>query len=472
MDLKQIFADGKFKTECSQMVLTNVGNPQLSIAGPGEIWQDEEGVLRFKMFAGRDACRALYEHLGRPSVVGQVIPDGDFFNLQAQGLDANIWNAGRLLPSLQWGGDNGLARGSIGELTQARDCPANATAHVEVRFRGKLDFPSNRFTQTIVRVGGRDRQTSNSLNVAFAEDGNYQFEARHQSSHTVVSLALPVGELTEVTASRIREALQFVLGKQLAVMVVEISSGGQQVTRFTSTSADRGNGDMSPPLHFRRVDEAGNVWRMFCNYFRRVHADNANGWHPISTHIGSVIESSAASLDTEILALGVAVEGLAGVCFQNLAPVSPAFLRELDALQAALPTIRVTQPGGVEEAVALSEQTLGRINGSLNNMRNPRNSDILRAFIRDNRLPNGLYNSWSRLRNTSAHGGGGGGRDIEMILRLRSEVLSLLYSITFAAINYTGPRTDYSQPGWPTGAWPIPQLASAAVAPAPPAPNP
>ena len=467
MDTKKEFADGKFKTECARMVLTNVGNPEFVIAGPGEIWQDQEGVLQYKIFANHDAYRALLDYMGRPGVIGQIIPDGEFFNLRAEGHDSNLWNAAHILPSPRGGFFEGLAHGYINELTQTRDFPADApAAYVEVRFKGKLDFPCNSGTQTIIRVGGRDRQTSSSLNMAFAEDGNYRFETRHDSNHTVVSLHLPAGELIPATASRVREALQFILGKQLAVMVIETSSDGQQVTRFTSPSADRGHGDMSPPLQFHRFGEEGHIWRMFCNYFRRVHGDASPGWHPISNHIGRVIESTAASLDTEILALGVAVEGLVGECFPGLAPVSADFLLELDAVQAALSTGQVSLPGPPVETVALNAKTLGRINGSLAAMRKPRNSDVLRVFIESNRLPRGFYSSWSDLRNASAHGGGAGGRDIEKILRLKSEVLSLLYSIAFAAINYTGPRTDYSLPGWPTRAWPIPQPLAAAQAPA------
>ena len=450
MNAKQEFADLKFKIECSQIVLTRVGGG-LVVNGPGEICQDEDGVLRYKIFTNQAAYRALQAYIGRPGVIGQLIPDEDFFTLQAQEHILPIWSSTRLLPSPRGGPIEGLAYGYINELTQTRAIPANPQADfVEVRFKGKLDFPCNQGTQTIIRVGGQDRHTSSSFNVAFAEDGNYRFETRHESNHTVVSLQLPAGELNAATASRIREALQFILGKQLAVMVIETSSGGQQITRFTSPSADRGHGEISSPLQFHLLDEGGHIWRMFCNYFRRVHADATPGWHPISNHIGRVIESSAASLDTEILALGVAVEGLVGECFPDLAPVSPEFLGELDTVQAAV------------QSVALTDQSRGRITGSINAMRSPRNSDVLRAFLVRNHLPNGLFESWRRLRNASAHGGGAGGRNIEIILRLRSEVLSLLYSITFAAINYAGPRTDYSLTGWPIRPWPVPQPPAAA----------
>jgi len=66
-----------------------------------------------------------------------------------------------------------------------------------------------------------------------------------------------------------------------------------------------------------------------------------------------------------------------------------------------------------------------------------------------------LYRSWSGLRHASAHGNGVGNRDISNILRMKDETLALFYAIVFAAINYSGPRTDYSLPGHPCGQWPI-----------------
>jgi hypothetical protein len=457
MSAKQDFSDQKFKVECSQMVLTKVGGNPLVVGGPGEIWQDEDGVLQFKIFINREACQELQAYMARPGVVGQLIPDEDYFRLEAQEYSLPAWTAQNVLPSPRCGPAGGFAHGHLNELVHTETHPPNLESDfVMLRFRGKLEFPCNQGTETVIRVGGQDRQTSSSLNAAFIDDGEYRFEVLHEREHTVVSLQLPAGQLTAATPFRIHEALQFILGEQLALMVVETSVGGQHLTRLRSPS--RGHGTMTPPLQFQRLDQGGHVWRMFTNYFRHVHPNVDAGWHPISRHVGSAIESTAASLEARVLALAVAVEGLAGDCFPRLAPVSPELLIELDAVLAAV------------RGVALGEQTRNRINGSVNAMRAPRNSDILRAFIANNRLPNDLYNSWSRLRHSSAHGGGAGGRDIETMLRLKSEVLSLLYSLVFAAINYTGPRTDYSQPGWPTLAWPIPQPAAAP--PPPPLPSP
>jgi hypothetical protein len=454
MDAEKEFADRKFKVECSDMVLTNVGNPQLVIRGPGEMWQDNDGVLQFKIFAAPEAYQTLRAYIGRPGIIGQFIPDGDFFMLHAQEHVLPRWTAARIMPSSRGGPVGGLAYGSINELVQTEDCLANLEADfVSTRFKGRLDFPCNEGTETIIRVAGQERQTSNSFNVAVVNNGEFRFEVRQESEHTTVTLQLAARALTPATPSRIQEALQFVLGRQLSVLVIETRSGGRRITRLISPSTDRGEGRMHPPLEFQRFDEGGHIWRMFVDYFRHAHANADTGWHPVSRHVGSAIESTAASLDAEVLALAVAVEGLVGECFPNLAPVSAAFLAELDTVERAL------------AAIQLTDQTRKRVNGTIGQMRKPRNSDLLRAFVTINHLPNGLLKSWSSLRNTSAHGGGDGGRDIERTLRMRSEVLSLLYSIVFAAINYNGPRTDYSLPGWPRRAWPIPQPAAAPPVP-------
>jgi hypothetical protein len=451
------FAELRFRIECNQMVLSKAGGTPLVVRGPGEIWQDVDGTLQYKIFTDQLGYRGLQEYMGQPGVVGQLIPDDEFFSLEVYEYNTPQWTARRIIPSSRGNLHEGVAYGYLQELVQTRAVPENRQHdHVHLRLRGKHHFPCNQDTQTQIRVGGQLRRMASSLNAAFIEDGDYRFEVLHEKEHTVISMQIPAGQLTPATPSRIHEALQFVLGQQLAVMVVETSSCGQNVTRLTSPS--RGHGKMSPPLHFDKLDQGGHFWRLYVNYFRHINSNTDPDWHPISSHIGRVIESTSASLETEILALGVAVEGLVGECFPGLAPASPDFLADLDSVQTAL------------RGLTLGDQSRTRISGSLGSMSSPRNSDVLRAFIAKNRLPNGLYDSWRRLRNASAHGDGTGGRDIAIILRLKSEVLSLLYSIVFAAINYAGPRTDYSQLEWPTQTWPLPIPETAAPEPVAPAP--
>jgi hypothetical protein len=451
------FADQKFKIECARMRLTKAGSPPIQVQGPGEIWQDEEGQLNYKIFIDEAANQTLHADWSRPRTVGQVIPEEDFFVLEVQEHSLPVWTSQRVIPNLRGGIVDGIAYGKLHDLVHTDDLSSlggtQQSEYVNLLIRSKLEFPVNRVTDTVTRIAGQERRKSSRVDVAYVEDQQFNFEFLHEGEHTVVSLELPIGQLTPSTPSRIQEALQFFLGRQVAVMVVETYSAGQQVTRLTSPS--RGHGKMPPPVRFRRFAEDDNIWQIFTKYFRHIYRNTDRGWHPISRHIASALESTAASLSTHILALSVAVEGLAGECFSDLAPVSPAFLAELDVVEAAL--------GGV----TLTESSRNRIVGTISSMRSARNSDVLRAFITNNGLNPGLFESWRRLRNASTHGDGIGERDIETILRMKYEVLSLLYSLVLSAINYTGPRTDYSVQGWPAQQWPIPR-PQAALPPPPP----
>ena len=473
MSGKKDFANLKFRVECSRMVLTKAGGAPLVVHGPGEIWQNENGVLQFKIFADQAGYRRLKDYSWLPAKIGQLIPAENCFSLEAQFYSDLRWKAGSVFPFTRGGPDGGLAYGSLHELIRLEPRMPNPKAdYVTLRFRGELKFPLNQGTEAAVRIGGQDCDMSRSLHAAVIEDDELRFEVYHdpEGEHTVVSLALPEGRLTTATPDRIREALQFVLGQQLALMVVETDIGEHHMTRLTSPSWG-GGGEMGPPLRFYYlVHDGRDVWRMFTNYFRHVHLYLAASRHPISRHLHNVIEATTGSLGGQILALVVAVEGLAGDCFSGLAPVSSDFLAALDAVQATFPAIRTAQAGGEIDGLALNDRTLGRLRGSLNSMRKPRNSDILRAFISKSGLPDDLYKSWSRLRNSSAHGGGAGGRGIETNVRLKDEVLSLLYAIVFSAIGYAGPRTDYSLTEWPTRVWPIPSPSAAASGVPAPAP--
>jgi hypothetical protein len=225
MNAKEDFADLKFRIECSQIVLRQCAVEGLVMHGPGEIWQDEEGLLRYKVFVDQDSYQGLQTYMSKPRVPGQIIPDEDYFTLEAQQHTFPFWTSDRVLPSPRGALSEGLACGSLDELIHVAESPINQeSAFVVLRFRGKLKFPCNQGTEIVVRVGGRDRRKSTAINAAFVEDEGFKFEVLHEREHTVVSVGVEAGLLTPATPSRIHEAFKFVLGQQLALMVVEIQS--------------------------------------------------------------------------------------------------------------------------------------------------------------------------------------------------------------------------------------------------------
>jgi hypothetical protein len=429
------FADGKFRIECHDMLLTRAGGPPLEVRGSGEIWQDEKARLQFKIFADSaafNACRGHIYHLREP---GRLIPDSDYFNLEAEELSGGIWRAERIFPSTRGGGMNGVVHGDVPQLQKTTTIPgfSRTGETIKVRFRGKIQFPCNNGTETVTHVGGAQVRSTSSLDAGIIEDGPARFVTRIESDHTSVDVRFSEAGLHEKTAYRIHESLQFVLGKELTIMAVETKRGIEETIQLVSPW----------PLQYNHSN-ADAVWVMFRDYFRYVHADSSHTWHPISDHIGRVIESGATSLDTEILALGVGTEGLAGQCFLHLVPIHADFLTDLLKIENSLADLEV------------DEGSRGRVAGAIGAMRSPRNSDAIYAFVEQHHLPCVLFTSWKKIRNNSAHGNTIPGTQLSKLMQRRSYVYCLLYSMALSAIGYHGPHTRYDIFRWPAQDWPPP----------------
>ncbi|MEO8360701.1 MAG: hypothetical protein ABI672_11780 [Vicinamibacteria bacterium] len=415
----------------------------MEISGPGEIWQDAEGVLQFKIFAGDGGWKVRADEAAHPKPIGELFREDDYFRLTTENPSGAPWQSERVLPRA--GLFDGIARGKLSELSRVAQCPLTKSALARLYFRGKQEFPCNEGTRTVVQVGGQDRSIEDALNVAIFDEGTLAFEAAHEGEHTVLTLRLLPTDYHNATPSRVYEALQFVMGKQLAWMALETTIGGEQLTRLISWTRPRAS--MLPPLTIDKVDPGGHFWRMFRDYFRYVHSDKGEQWHPVSRHVGSAIEAHGASMDASLLTLAVAVEGIAVDCFSGLAPVSQETLREFDLVLSSVATL------------GLSEQVASRVSGSLRAMKQARGSDVVRAFIKEHALPEGLYKAWSLARNITTHGSARS-LPVEKMIGLGLETLSLFYALVLAAIGYRGSRTDYNAQDWPNTSWPVSERPS------------
>jgi hypothetical protein len=403
------FANQQFKIECSEIILTRGGGSPLGLRGPGEVWQNENGQIEFKIFLNEADYQQLSLHLERPRVPGEIIGDDDCFSLQAWEYSGPVWFAESVFPSRRGGLSAGLATGSIFQLTKTTALPGTVTqGHVLVRFQGKLKLPFNQGSEVVTRVGDRQIGSSWSMNSVRHVSDPFSFDLRIEDDHTLMIVTAPSTFNLLIIASRTRESLQFVLGEEVTSLVIETRSGETETLRLYSTRISKVKGNIPSPLRNHHFDFGAHFWRMFSDYFQYVIGLAVEGWHPLSEQVGGAIESSVGSLGGEVLGLAVAVEGLAGICVRE---------RTLDEQQNLLEDI-----DRALEALArleMSQTSRNRINGSLNSMRRPRNADLLRQFIQFQRMPDALYRSWSDLRNSAAHGAGTGNRDIERILRLR-----------------------------------------------------
>ncbi|MBB5033124.1 hypothetical protein [Prosthecobacter vanneervenii] len=452
------FADRNFKIECSQITLRQGGQGSLVIGGPGELWQDDDGHIQFKIFVSEEHYEALNTHRnGTKRVLGQLVKEEDCFTLVAQTFSGPVWTSESVFPNRRGGLASGIAYGTIHELLYECSVPVESKAvSATIRLPDKISFPCNQGTETVTKRGDKEAGNSWNLNSAEYIHEKFMFRIHPEGDHTVAQISMKEGPDALVMARRLHESLQFVLGLELDLLVIETIGDGKMTTMLRSASNSKIKGSIPPPLRFQKIDPQSQFWMMFASYFCAVITATSSEPHPISQHLGSVIESTVASLGAEVLALTVAVEGLAGLTTSAQVSNTVAISEELNAVKKAL------------VGVSLSDSTRARVIGALDAMTKIRNSDLLRIFLAEQQLPPALYKSWSRLRNAAAHGGGLGGREIEDVIRLRDEVRMLLYSLVLHLIGYSGLRTDYSQQGWPDCHWPIAASVPASPVDAPP----
>lgn len=433
------FADLNFQIECRTMMLYSPRDGLPVACGPGEIWQNAEGRLEFKIFIDGNAYGAILMAMFQPGITGQVIPDKDLLILRVQVFSLPVWESSRVLPVLSEGMGGGVVKGKLGDLIHTTEDVTNSDfCTVILRLKGNFKFPCNRGTEMLTSIGGQEYSRITTLNAAFFEMGSFKFKLFSENKHIVFALTLPASEMTSHIPSRMVEALQFVLGKQLTLLAVETSVDRKRITRLISSN--HGSGTLMPPLRFHGSDKVDHIWRMFGNYFMTIRSHLSPDWHPISCQIGRVLASSMASIEVQVLTLSIAVEVLASKYFTNLVSPDPELLRDLDAVINMISDLKLT--------------SRNRILGALNVLKKSRNSDIVRQFISHHSLDPGLFASWRKLRNSTAHGDADG-YEAEKLFRLKDEVLFLLYSMVFAIIGYRGPRTNFSLLGWPICSWPV-----------------
>jgi hypothetical protein len=148
MSEEESFANFEFKVDCPNIILTRRGNSPLAITGPGELWQDKNGQLQFKLFALENNCWRLMKLLDSPHQLGKLIPDDDFFHLQAITNSEKSWWATRILPSFSGGRKHGIIHGALREIESNPSLPFSAKDGISFSLKGLVDFPCNTRTSS------------------------------------------------------------------------------------------------------------------------------------------------------------------------------------------------------------------------------------------------------------------------------------------------------------------------------------
>lgn len=167
---------------------------------------------------------------------------------------------------------------------------------------------------------------------------------------------------------------------------------------------------------------------------------NAKGkdFAPISSKLGGLFTLKGVWLDTIVLLLGVAVEGvLSEEKLKSVAKHKSGLLEDIKTL------VEMVKQAPVDKSL------IERVVNAVSNMKSISAADKLHALIQVGALEEEDRLAWKRLRNKSAHGTFE--IDPEKMQHLLDDVFrltTLVYKLVFLLIGYSGKYSNRAARGW------------------------
>ncbi len=435
----------QWTVDCPEMRLDQPSVAGLSqLSGPGYLRQEDDGVIRFKLYASQNAIDLQSIH-PRTGVPGRLLGDSSFHRLEAMDMRGNVWNVERALPvpdtSLIGSKQFRVVRGDAHGLVTTMDQPNNVST-LKMFFFTEERVPGNASTTVTTITPDGSEHSSSKLDTAQFETAFGVFHIYNRSGMLVVDVvtqtAFPTGFST-----RIVESLGFVLAKPLMWNVLELIVDGKRTIRLRG---DRQTVDakIQPPVVSGTIDmSGGDVWRLFDKYLAMVCSRTEQDFHPASRHVFSALEASAGVIGARALALGVAVEGLVKDLFPN-AGALPTTLK---------PVVKRLRKHCLAWSEFSDEETRkqlhGRIEAMLGRILEVSAKSKLYSLANQKGVRETHIAAWGDLRHAAAHGVTPGSDDLQKLVDLCDTVSVLMYQIIFCAVGYEGRYRDYSVRGWP-----------------------
>lgn len=435
----------KLSIDCHKLTIRERGEGlKTTYEGCGTITQAPDGPLTVKAFVtpppGCTIADRFNVMFSRAQSVraGEIIPDGEYYELTAHSFDGPIWICDRFLPKFRTSFSTGgmIAYGDLWQLKSMDTGPVvNKGEQLTLRYRNRPEFPCNVATKTETTAGER-KGWSHSWNVARFSAAGFEFTAETNEQGMLVCAWTDSGTLPEHLESRISEALAFVFGAEFTPFAISRSGTESRDVRIFSEAGAPEKGSY-PPIQCAVNDPQGFFWRLFDRYLTHICKHQTDHWHPLSSHVIAVIRATEGSLDAQALTLGIAVEGVLKCAYPAIGQPSA---EDIAQANAALALIKNS---------ALKDKFKDRMKGLISATKSARPKDKLHALATYDVVRQELIPTWKRLRDSYAHADLSDPNGVAERYRDCLIVRTLLHELIFGAIGYEGEYTDYSVVGWP-----------------------
>lgn len=403
----------------------------LSIEGPGYIRMEPDGRIVFKLY-WRDPLDVAqrFKLFGEHFV--KLIPIEKCYTLTATDSYERTWEASNILPDMLVSTqDEPTISGEIhGPLMGLSQSPYESY-HAQFAFRcfEKYEFPFNSATNEYHDENGKPMKIGSSLDTAKFSINELEFLLTNRDDQFVMAVTSKNPSIPNLVETRAIESLQFLLGRAIDWHTFEKHEKGKEYIKVQAIHAPTGT--IRPPLRYRGPREA-DYWNLYTKYFQYISQNtNEATWHPISIFIHRILDAREASIETQCLALTVVVEGLLRTECGDLAKLPD------DSL------IGIEQAKGILHESKIPAHIVKRIADVIDGMKKARVSDQLQELLGRGIITKKEKDTWTKLRNSSAHPEHPFFQDFEETVEAFDRVLTLFYKLVFHRIGYCGKYTDY-----------------------------
>lgn len=434
----RLFSKGSLENNFPSIVFTRGGGAgSEKLTGPGSLSQNRDGEIELKAHIAFSELDMMVTLLNRSmgSEAGALVPEDGYHNVEATDALAAVWDCGRLIIN------SSVSFPTLSGVFHAKPSVLRRTDNVGSSRRKLRLYFFNQETRDWRGLLGGPYET---------EIGGLVFDLKidEVQNGQILVEATSEADFLEAFERRLIESLQFVVGQSLHTAIVdEFTSSVRTLSLYGSSSHIR-RVPAFPPLEINTSQYTVQHVELLRRYLTYLFSQPNEGiWSPPSSFLSLLRSASEGSIDSWLIGICVAVEGLAGLIEYK----QTAATDEITKFQE-----HVAQ--WIKDEV-ISEGTANRITGLVGQLGSARPIDRMKSLVSSCLLYQDDIRTWSKVRNSAVHTRKPSAADWESeklqgrIDQLH-DVYRLLYFIIFQVIGYNGKYTDYAERHFPVRDYP------------------
>lgn len=442
-DIVEEIKDSIFQLDCFEITLIqNTKNNPKIYTGPGVIYQEKDGSLKFKVFPPSEIDKTEY-FIDIPKL-GKIIDKEEFFNLKALDFSGDEWFSDNieLSKSINSTFNKMIISGKIRLLTKKKTFPKESdTSHCEIILFGEFDFQYNKREIIKKSISGNE-STIYTLNTISFESQKFNFLIHKEQYGCKITVKTDKNNFKDYKINRILESLQFVYSKRFEWSIMKINHKKSEKIKIKKRIDNTKDTNHFAPINTAMIyQDSSSYWKLFDVFFSYIsqYKDN-NRLHPISRLMNTILASSNSFIEANALTLSVAVESLVNSEYRFLKEKNIKSLKSNEEIEEFCQYVnKYDCTNNFRERIASLVSSLQQL----------RAIDYLYFLKLKNVIEEELIQDWKKLRNRYAHFDIDDKLDYQDLFDKCDSVTVLFYKLVFQLIEYSGPFTDYTKENFP-----------------------